>query len=89
MDEKCHDAFGCARACDEFSSKGGYPLAMATQDKSERQALAPTRREELFAFIVLAVLIWPIIAVGTVGGYGFLIWMYQIVFGPPGSPQPH
>ena len=62
-----------------------------------QQALDPdksgslrTRREEIFAFIVLAVLIWPVLAVGVVGGYGFLVWMYQIVFGPPGPPgTPH
>ena len=62
-----------------------------------QQALEPdksgsprTRREEIFAFVVLAVLIWPVIAVGIVGGYGFLVWMYQIVFGPPGPPgTPH
>ena len=46
-----------------------------------------TRREEFIAFIVLAVLIWPIIAVGVVGGYGFLIWMYQLIAGPPGPPH--
>lgn len=49
----------------------------------------PTRRQELFAFLVLAVLIWPVITVGIVGGYGFIIWMLQIVFGPPGPPNAH
>ncbi len=37
-------------------------------------------------FALLAVLIWPFIAVAVVGGYGFLVWMWQIVFGPPGPP---
>lgn len=46
-----------------------------------------SKREELFAFLVLAVLIWPVIAVGIVGGYGFLVWMSQIVLGPPGPPR--
>ncbi|QIG50076.1 periplasmic nitrate reductase, NapE protein [Nordella sp. HKS 07] len=53
----------------------------------DRSQTPPTRREELFAFIVLAVLIWPILAVGIVGGYGFLIWMYQLIAGPPGPPH--
>ena len=49
---------------------------------------APTsRRQELIGFGILAVLIWPILAVGLVGGYGFLVWMYQIIFGPPGPPH--
>ena len=53
---------------------------------SEHDGPRNSRREELFAFFVLAVLIWPIIAVGVVGGYGFLVWMSQLVFGPPGPP---
>ena len=47
---------------------------------------AQTRRRELLAFLVLAFGIWPVVAVGVVVGYGFLVWMYQIVFGPPGPP---
>ncbi|SFC85235.1 nitrate reductase NapE [Bosea sp. CRIB-10] len=47
----------------------------------------PTRRAEFLAFLTLAVLIWPIVAVGIVGGYGFLVWMSQIVLGPPGPPH--
>jgi nitrate reductase NapE len=47
---------------------------------------AKARRKELLAFLILAFGIWPIVAVGVVGGYGFLVWMYQIVFGPPGPP---
>ena len=56
----------------------------ATEAKSA--VASPSHRQELFAFIALAVLIWPVLAVGLVGGYGFLVWMYQIVFGPPGPP---
>jgi nitrate reductase NapE len=48
---------------------------------------SPTRREEALVFLTLAVLIWPVIAVGVVGGFGFLIWMWQLVFGPPGPPN--
>lgn len=53
----------------------------------EKVAEKPTRRAELLAFLVLAVLIWPIFAVGVVGGYGFLVWMSQIILGPPGPPH--
>jgi nitrate reductase NapE len=44
------------------------------------------RRRELLTFLILAFGIWPVVAVGVVGGYGFLVWMWQIVFGPPGPP---
>ena len=59
----------------------------ATEVSSQASAVsAGTRRREIVAFAVLAVLIWPFVAVAVVGGYGFLVWMYQIVTGPPGPP---
>jgi nitrate reductase NapE len=57
-----------------------------TQDNRAGEATAKVRRRELLTFLVLAFGIWPIVAVGVVGGYGFLVWMWQIVFGPPGPP---
>lgn len=60
-----------------------------TQDEGSSIAAKPdtsTRRKELIAFLILAFGIWPVVAVGVVGGYGFLIWMWQLVFGPPGPP---
>jgi len=62
---------------------------MNSEGSTSQDRLAPrnSRREELFAFIVLAVLIWPVVAVAVVGGYGFSVWMYQIVAGPPGPPD--
>lgn len=45
-----------------------------------------SRRRELITFFILAFGIWPVVAVGIVGGYGFLVWMFQIVYGPPGPP---
>lgn len=44
----------------------------------------PRKRDEFIAFLFLAVVIWPILAVAVVGGYGFLVWMWQMIFGPPG-----
>jgi nitrate reductase NapE len=56
----------------------------STKIESSAQETRPSKREEIFAFAILAVLIWPVIAIGIVGGYGFLVWMFQIVYGPPG-----
>jgi nitrate reductase NapE len=42
------------------------------------------RRREVLTFLVLAVLIWPFIAVGVVAGWGFVVWMYYLFTGPPG-----
>jgi len=57
-----------------------------TLPRPDASVPAPSRRRELLTFFVLAFAIWPIVAVAVVGGYGFLVWMYQIVFGPPGPP---
>lgn len=46
-------------------------------------------RSEILVFAMIVVFIWPIVAVGVVGGYGFLVWMYQLIFGPPGPPLVH
>ena len=58
---------------------------MSEQRKNESPAAAaPSRGKELLTFLVLAFGIWPFLAVCFVGGFGFLIWMYQILAGPPG-----
>jgi periplasmic nitrate reductase NapE len=48
------------------------------------EATRSKRARELFVFLLLAVLIWPFIAVGVVAGWGFLVWMYYLFTGPPG-----
>ena len=40
-------------------------------------------KTELKAFLFLTVVMAPVLAVMIVGGYGFLVWMYQLVAGPP------
>lgn len=58
-------------------------------DSRSQEPLSPgkaSRRNELLSFLVLAFGIWPVIAVGVVGGYGFLVWMFQLLTGPPGPP---
>ena len=47
------------------------------------------RRMEIFAFLFLTAFLMPALAVATVGSYGFAVWIYQIVAGPPGPPSPH
>lgn len=45
-----------------------------------------TRRREMAMFLLLAVFIWPVLSVAVVGGYGFIVWMSQMILGPPGPP---
>lgn len=51
---------------------------------TEQMSFRRRRRRELLTFVVLAFGIWPVVAVGTVASYGFMVWAYQIVYGPPG-----
>ena len=44
-----------------------------------------TRHEELRSFLFFTVVMAPVLAVAVVGGYGFLVWMYQLIAGPPGA----
>jgi nitrate reductase NapE len=45
---------------------------------------ATRRRTERLLFLLLAVVIWPFIAVGVVAGWGFVVWIYYLLTGPPG-----
>jgi nitrate reductase NapE len=43
------------------------------------------KRRELRAFLFLTIVLAPVLSVLIVGGFGFMIWMYQLIAGPPGS----
>ena len=49
-----------------------------------KPALDPQRKkEELRSFLFLTAVMVPVLSVAVVGGYGFLVWMIQMVSGPP------
>src|SRR3954447_15776386 len=66
----------CNRRC-MASQQLGRTMLPATQTRT---------RSELLVCAILAILIWPVVAVGVVGGWGFAVWMYQQVNGPPARP---
>jgi nitrate reductase NapE len=43
------------------------------------------KRREFRAFLFLTIVLAPVLSVVIVGGYGLLVWMVQLVAGPPGS----
>ena len=45
----------------------------------------PTEAMERRSFILLVVFFAPVLAVMVVGGFGFMVWMSQLVLGPPGG----
>ncbi len=44
------------------------------------------KKRELKAFLFVTVVLAPILATVIVSGYGFVIWIYQLMGGPPGPP---
>jgi len=42
------------------------------------------KRDELKSFLFLTVILAPVLAVTIVSGYGFAIWISQMLMGPPG-----
>jgi periplasmic nitrate reductase NapE len=45
-----------------------------------------SRGRELEVFLFLTVVLAPVLAVAVVGGYGFVVWALQMIYGPPGPP---
>jgi periplasmic nitrate reductase NapE len=51
----------------------------------DEEAKARTKSQELRAFLALSVVLAPVLAFAIVASYGFLVWMVQLVAGPPGT----
>ncbi|MGE4405846.1 periplasmic nitrate reductase, NapE protein [Pseudomonas sp.] len=43
-----------------------------------------SKRDETRLFVFLIVFLFPILSVLLVSGYGFAVWIVQMIFGPPG-----
>ena len=52
-------------------------------DNTGSQEPPVSRREERHAFLALAVFAAPVFAIILVAGYGFLVWISQMLAGPP------
>jgi len=44
-----------------------------------------TKTQERRVFLFLVVFLAPALAFMIVGGYGFIVWMSQLLLGPPGG----
>jgi nitrate reductase NapE len=47
----------------------------------EKASAPSTQQEEWRSFLFLAIVMAPLVAVLVVGGYGFLVWMLQLLTG--------
>jgi periplasmic nitrate reductase NapE len=71
------------------SSEGIRLMADLSQSNDSTARNGPRgaeKRREWLLFLFLTVVLAPTVAVAVVGGYGFLVWMYQLIAGPPGPP---
>jgi periplasmic nitrate reductase NapE len=50
---------------------------------AELDSAPSSKQEEWRSFLFFTVVMAPMLAVLIVGGFGFLVWMYQLVAGPP------
>lgn len=47
----------------------------------DSQQAPTTRAQEIKAFLLLTGIVAPILTIGIVAGYGFFVWMYQLLTG--------
>ncbi len=53
-------------------------------EQSHSPEAQATRNQERIAFLLVTAVIFPFMAILIVAGYGFLVWMWQLLFaGPP------
>lgn len=57
---------------------------MTVTPNDTRPADTLIKRDETRLFIFLIVFLFPILSVALVSGYGFIVWIVQMIFGPPG-----
>ena len=51
--------------------------------RAASDATSSDKAVELRSFLFLTIVMMPVLSVMIVGGYGFLVWMYQLLAGPP------
>ena len=57
----------------------GTPHAPRTEPVLDRQR----KKEEFRTWFFFAFVLAPILAILIVAGYGFVVWVYQMIAGPP------
>ena len=53
--------------------------------ENQEQEHSSTRMTEWGTFLFVTLIVLPGLAVAFVGGYGFIVWMLQLIYGPPVS----
>lgn len=71
---------------DRATLEGETPMAPADGRRPPSEPPEkPTKRHETIAFLFLSIVLFPLMSIILVGGFGFIIWMQHLLLGPPGS----
>jgi periplasmic nitrate reductase NapE len=41
------------------------------------------KKQELRLFLFIVIFLFPLLSIALVGGFGFIIWISQLILGPP------
>ena len=89
---RTHRGFGLpGPACRHYDVTQSEPppsrslMANPSNHRVQAEAAPATRREERRSFLFFTIAMAPVLAVLLVAGYGFVVWMLQLIAGPPGS----
>ena len=55
----------------------------ASTPSRDSERVEYTRNQELRSFLFLSVVMAPALTVTVIVGYGFIVWMFQLISGPP------
>ncbi len=58
-------------------------MSDSTESLRDVQQDPRLKTEELRSFLFLTAVIVPVLSVIVVAGYGFIVWMTQLIGGPP------
>lgn len=76
----------CSRACGIIIQTNHLSEAdVASSSTGQTPDTTPAKRHETLAFLFLAFVLFPILAIVFVGGFGFVVWMQHLIVGPPGT----
>lgn len=59
---------------------------MASARSDDATGYPTTKGREVATFLVTTLILIPGLAVAFVGAYGLVVWVSQMILGPPGPP---
>lgn len=45
-----------------------------------------TKRDEQVCIVFITIFMFPLLTFFAVGAFGFTVWIFQMIFGPPSAP---